>query len=289
MTPDDRAGAAYLELLPAIDIAGGRAVQAVQGVGESARFDDPLEVARRWQADGAEWIHVVDLDAAFGRGHNRAVLADMVGDLDIDVELSGGIRDDESLKAALRSGCRRVNLATAAVDEPNWCAVTIAEHGDRIAVGLDVRGRTLAGRGATGDGGDLFDVIARLDAAGCARYVITDVDKDGLLAGPNLALLRDVCAATARPVVASGGVAEPVRSRGPDGAGAARRRRSDRRQGVARRPVHAGRSALPHEGPPAGGSVATTFVAEHVGAPGAVSTGPQTSAVWRASRMTKPR
>jgi phosphoribosylanthranilate isomerase len=205
VTSDD---AAYLELLPAIDIAGGRAAQAVQGVLGSERLGDPVEVARRWQADGAEWIHVVDLDAAFGRGHNRALLADIVGGLDIDVELSGGVRDDESLQAAIRTGCHRVNLATAALESPAWCATAIAEHGDRVAVGLDVRGRTLAGRGAAGDGGDLFEVIDRLDAAGCARYVITDVDKDGMLAGPNLALLRDVCVATARPVVASGGVAD---------------------------------------------------------------------------------
>ncbi len=200
----------YLELLPAVDIAGGQAVQLVQGVaGSEKRFGDPVEAARRWQDAGAEWIHLVDLDAAFGRGHNRALQAEIVGTLDIDVEMSGGIRDDESLAAAMATGCRRVNLGTAALERPEWCAAAIAEYGDRVAVGLDVRGgNTLAARGWTRDGGDLYEVLARLDAEGCARYVVTDVDKDGMLQGPNLQLLRDVCAATDRPVVASGGITE---------------------------------------------------------------------------------
>jgi phosphoribosylanthranilate isomerase len=128
--------------------------------------------------------------------------------LDIKVEMSGGIRDDESLEAAMSTGCRRVNMGTAALENPEWCASVIATHGDRIAVGLDVRGRTLAARGWTQEGGDLYDVLARLDADGCARYVVTDVNKDGMLQGPNLELLRSVCAATDRPVVASGGITE---------------------------------------------------------------------------------
>ena len=151
---------------------------------------------------------MVDLDAAFGRGHNRDLQAKIVGILDIDVEMSGGIRDDESLAAAMSAGCRRVNIGTAALEEPQWCAQAIAHYGDRVAVGLDVRGRTLAARGWTRDGGDLYDVLARLDGEGCARYVVTDVNKDGMLAGPNLDLLRDVCAETNRPVVASGGITE---------------------------------------------------------------------------------
>jgi phosphoribosylanthranilate isomerase len=199
----------HLELLPAVDVAGGQAVQLVQGVaGSEKRFGDPVEAALRWQDAGAQWVHLVDLDAAFGRGDNRALLAEIVGRLDIDVEMSGGIRDDESLRAALGTGCRRVNLGTAALEAPQWCAAAIAEHGDRIAVGLDVRGRTLAARGWTREGGDLFEVLARLDREGCARYVVTDVDKDGMLQGPNLDLLRGVCAATDRPVVASGGITE---------------------------------------------------------------------------------
>jgi phosphoribosylanthranilate isomerase len=199
----------HLELLPAVDIAGGQAVQLVQGVaGSEKRFGDPVEAALRWQDEGAEWIHLVDLDAAFGRGHNRELQAEIVGRLDIDVEVSGGIRDDESLAAALGAGCRRVNLGTAALEQPAWCAAAIAEHGDRVAVGLDVRGRTLAARGWTREGGDLYEVLARLDREGCARYVVTDVDKDGMLQGPNLALLRAVCATTDRPVVASGGITE---------------------------------------------------------------------------------
>jgi phosphoribosyl isomerase A len=198
-----------LELLPAVDVADGHAVQLVQGVaGSEKRFGDPVEAALDWQRRGAEWIHLVDLDAAFGRGHNRELLARIVGTLDIDVEMSGGIRDDESLSTAMATGCRRVNIGTAALESPRWCAAAIAAYGDRVAVGLDVRGRTLAARGWTKDGGDLYDVLARLDAEGCARYVVTDVNKDGMLAGPNLDLLRSVCAATDRPVVASGGITE---------------------------------------------------------------------------------
>jgi phosphoribosyl isomerase A len=199
----------YLELLPAVDIAGGQAVQLVQGVaGSEKRFGDPVEAALNWQKRGAEWIHLVDLDAAFGRGHNRELLAEIAGTLDILVEMSGGIRDDESLAAAMATGCRRVNIGTAALEQPPWCAAAIAEHGDRVAVGLDVRGRTLAARGWTQESGDLYDVLARLDGEGCARYVVTDVNKDGMLQGPNLDLLRSVCAATDRPVVASGGITE---------------------------------------------------------------------------------
>ncbi|MGZ4494569.1 MAG: bifunctional 1-(5-phosphoribosyl)-5-((5-phosphoribosylamino)methylideneamino)imidazole-4-carboxamide isomerase/phosphoribosylanthranilate isomerase PriA [Nocardioides sp.] len=199
----------HLELLPAVDIAGGQAVQLVQGVaGSEKRFGDPVEAALNWQKRGAEWIHLVDLDAAFGRGDNRELLARIVGTLDIKVEMSGGIRDDASLEAAMATGCRRVNIGTAALESPEWCAAAIATYGDRVAVGLDVRGRTLAARGWTSEGGDLYDVLARLDSEGCARYVVTDVNKDGMLQGPNLDLLRNVCAATDRPVVASGGITE---------------------------------------------------------------------------------
>lgn len=199
----------HLELLPAVDVADGQAVQLVQGVaGSEKRFGDPVEAALRWQDAGAEWLHLVDLDAAFGRGHNRELLARIVGAVDLKVEMSGGIRDDESLASALATGCTRVNMGTAALEEPEWCAAAIASYGDRIAVGLDVRGRTLAARGWTREGGDLYDVLARLDSEGCARYVVTDVNKDGMLQGPNLELLRNVCAVTDRPVVASGGVTE---------------------------------------------------------------------------------
>jgi phosphoribosylanthranilate isomerase len=199
----------HLELLPAVDIAGGQAVQLVQGVaGSEKRFGDPVEAALRWQQAGAEWLHLVDLDAAFGRGDNRALQAEIVGRLDIRVEMSGGIRDDESLEAAMATGCRRVNIGTAALERPEWCAAAIATYGDRVAIGLDVRGSTLAARGWTREGGDLYEVLARLDSEGCARYVVTDVNKDGMLQGPNLELLTSVCAVTDRPVVASGGITE---------------------------------------------------------------------------------
>jgi phosphoribosylformimino-5-aminoimidazole carboxamide ribotide isomerase/phosphoribosylanthranilate isomerase len=198
---------APLVLLPAVDVAGGTAVRLVQGeAGTETGYGSPLEAALAWQQGGAEWVHLVDLDAAFGRGSNRELLAQVTGQLDVAVELSGGIRDDESLAAALATGCARVNLGTAALESPDWVRSAIAEYGDRIAVGLDVRGTTLAARGWTAEGGDLYETIARLDADGCARYVVTDVHRDGTLTGPNLDLLRSVCAATDRPVVASGGV-----------------------------------------------------------------------------------
>jgi 1-(5-phosphoribosyl)-5-[(5-phosphoribosylamino)methylideneamino] imidazole-4-carboxamide isomerase/N-(5'phosphoribosyl)anthranilate isomerase len=196
-----------LQLLPAVDVADGQAVRLVQGeAGSETTYGSPLAAALGWQEDGAEWVHLVDLDAAFGRGSNRELLAAVVGHLDVAVELSGGIRDDASLSAALATGCTRVNLGTAALEDPDWTANVIAKYGDQIAVGLDVRGTTLAARGWTREGGELWDVLARLDTDGCARYVVTDVTKDGTLRGPNLELLRSVCAATDRPVVASGGV-----------------------------------------------------------------------------------
>ena len=196
-----------LELLPAIDIRGGRAVRLVQGeLRNESQFGDPIDVARDFQRAGAEWIHLVDLDAAFGIGSNYDLILNVIKSIDLKIELSGGIRDDHSLRRALATGCQRVNLGTAALEDPSWTAEVIAEFGDRIAVGLDVRGHTLAARGWTKEGGELFETIERLDRDGCARYVVTDVAKDGTLKGPNLELLREVCAATSAPVIASGGV-----------------------------------------------------------------------------------
>ena len=196
-----------LELLPAVDVKDGRAVRLVQGALEKESiYGAPLEVALEFQAAGAEWLHLVDLDAAFGRGSNATLLAEVVAALDIKVELSGGIRDDESLTRALATGCTRVNLGTAALEDPDWTAKVIQQYGDRIAVGLDVRGTTLAARGWTKEGGELFKTIQRLDRDGCSRYIVTDVAKDGMLTGPNLELLKSVCAATNAPIVASGGV-----------------------------------------------------------------------------------
>ncbi|MGW6174807.1 bifunctional 1-(5-phosphoribosyl)-5-((5-phosphoribosylamino)methylideneamino)imidazole-4-carboxamide isomerase/phosphoribosylanthranilate isomerase PriA [Arthrobacter sp. NPDC055138] len=196
-----------LELLPAVDVADGQAVRLVQGeAGSETGYGDPLEAAMAWQNDGAEWVHLVDLDAAFGRGNNTEVLRRVADELKIKVELSGGIRDDESLERALEFGAARVNLGTAALENPEWTARAIERHGDAIAVGLDVRGTTLAARGWTKEGGDIWDVLSRLEDAGCARYVVTDVTKDGTLRGPNLDLLRQMCERTDKPVVASGGI-----------------------------------------------------------------------------------
>ena len=198
-------------LLPAVDVADGQAVRLVQGAaGTETSYGDPLEAALAWQRAGAEWVHLVDLDRAFGRGTNQQLLADVVGKLDVRVELSGGIRDDASLEAALATGCERVNLGTAALEQPEWTDRVVATYGDRIAVGLDVRiteqGHRLAARGWTKDGGDLWEVLDRLEKAGCRRYVVTDVSKDGTLQGPNVELLREVCSRTDSPVIASGGV-----------------------------------------------------------------------------------
>jgi phosphoribosyl isomerase A len=196
-----------LVLLPAVDIADGQAVQLVQGrAGSEKRFGDPRAAAQRWQDAGAEWIHLVDLDAAFGRGNNAEVIAEVTGQLQLNVELSGGIRDDASLERALATGCARVNIGTAALEKPEWCAEVIAGYGDKIAIGLDVRGSKLAARGWTREGGDLMTTLDRLDRAGCARFVVTDVASDGMLAGPNTELLRQVCERTDKPVVASGGI-----------------------------------------------------------------------------------
>ncbi|WP_028477536.1 bifunctional 1-(5-phosphoribosyl)-5-((5-phosphoribosylamino)methylideneamino)imidazole-4-carboxamide isomerase/phosphoribosylanthranilate isomerase PriA [Nocardia sp. CNY236] len=200
-----------LVLLPAVDVANGEAVRLVQGeAGSETSYGSPRDAALAWQEAGAQWVHLVDLDAAFGRGSNHELLARVVGELDVDVELSGGIRDDASLSAALATGCARVNLGTAALEDPAWCAQAIARYGERVAVGLDVRiidgEHRLRGRGWVSDGGDLWEVLERLERDGCSRYVVTDVTKDGTLTGPNLSLLREVCAATDAPVVASGGV-----------------------------------------------------------------------------------
>jgi phosphoribosylformimino-5-aminoimidazole carboxamide ribotide isomerase/phosphoribosylanthranilate isomerase len=199
-----------LTLLPAVDVAGGKAVRLTQGeAGSETSYGDPVDAAQEWADQGAEWIHLVDLDAAFGRGNNHAVIKKVIKATPrrVNIELSGGIRDDASLESALASGAKRINLGTAALENPEWAAHVIAEYGDAIAVGLDVRGTTLAARGWTQDGGDLWTVMERLEDAGCARYVVTDVTKDGTLKGPNTDLLRAVMERTHRPVIASGGIA----------------------------------------------------------------------------------
>ena len=196
-----------LQILPAIDVKDGRAVRLFQGeLAKESNYGLPVEVAKEFSAEGASWIHLVDLDAAFGIGSNFELIQEVISSIDIKVELSGGIRDDDSLKRALSTGCKRVNLGTAAIENPEWTAKVIGQYGEKIAVGLDVRGHTLATRGWTEQGGDLFEMISKLDAAGCSRYIVTDVTKDGTLTGPNLELLREVCVATSAPVIASGGI-----------------------------------------------------------------------------------
>ncbi|MEX3611131.1 bifunctional 1-(5-phosphoribosyl)-5-((5-phosphoribosylamino)methylideneamino)imidazole-4-carboxamide isomerase/phosphoribosylanthranilate isomerase PriA [Rothia sp. LK2588] len=197
----------HLELLPAVDIANGQAVRLVQGeAGSETGYGDPVEAALAWQNAGAEWLHLVDLDAAFGRGENTEVMRRVTEAVSLKVELSGGIRDDESLERALSLNPVRVNLGTAALENPEWTESVIRQYGEKIAVGLDVRGTTLAARGWTREGGDLWEVLERLESHGCARYVVTDVTKDGTLTGPNVELLKEVARRTDKPVVASGGI-----------------------------------------------------------------------------------
>jgi len=198
-----------LILLPAVDVADGQAVRLVQGeLGTETSYGSPLEAALAWQEQGAEWIHLVDLDAAFGKGSNKELLKEVTAKLDVKVELSGGIRDDESLNNALATGAARINLGTAALEDPEWTAKVIAQHGDKIAIGLDVRGRNLAARGWTKEGGELIETLQRLDKDNAARYVVTDVTKDGTLQGPNTALLKEILDYTKKPVIASGGIAQ---------------------------------------------------------------------------------
>ncbi|WP_119698049.1 bifunctional 1-(5-phosphoribosyl)-5-((5-phosphoribosylamino)methylideneamino)imidazole-4-carboxamide isomerase/phosphoribosylanthranilate isomerase PriA [Microbacterium halotolerans] len=207
---NDFASTPGLTLLPAIDVADGKAVRMTQGeAGTETSYGSPVEAAENWVDQGAEWIHLVDLDAAFGRGNNAGIIRKVIKQVrGVKIELSGGIRDDASLEAALESGAHRINLGTAALENPEWTGSIISRYGEAIAVGLDVRGTTLAARGWTQEGGDLWEVLDRLEAAGCARYVLTDVTKDGTLRGPNLELLTQVARRTDKPVIASGGVSD---------------------------------------------------------------------------------
>ena len=198
-----------LILLPAVDVSNGQAVRLVQGeLGSETVYGSPLDAALNFQEQGAEWIHLVDLDAAFGRGDNYLLLKEVVEKLDINVELSGGIRDDDSLNRALSTGAKRINLGTAALENPEWTRKVIQLHNEKIAIGLDVRGRTLAARGWTKEGGDLFETLKRLDQDNAARYVVTDVKKDGTLTGPNIDLLTEISKFTKKPLIASGGISE---------------------------------------------------------------------------------
>ncbi|KFI48530.1 1-(5-phosphoribosyl)-5-[(5- phosphoribosylamino)m ethylideneamino] imidazole-4-carboxamide isomerase [Bifidobacterium boum] len=198
-----------LTLLPAVDVRDGKAVRLRQGEsGSETDYGSPLEAARTWVESGAQWIHLVDLDAAFGTGNNRDQLGAIVKELGdkVNIELSGGVRDDDSLDAALQAGAARVNIGTAALENPEWTASVIKKYGDRVAVGLDVRGHTLAARGWVKEGGDLFETMTFLDSVGCSRYVVTDVARDGMMSGPNLTLLREVAERTDAHVTASGGI-----------------------------------------------------------------------------------
>ncbi|MHA2789311.1 bifunctional 1-(5-phosphoribosyl)-5-((5-phosphoribosylamino)methylideneamino)imidazole-4-carboxamide isomerase/phosphoribosylanthranilate isomerase PriA [Corynebacterium sp. S7] len=198
-------------LLPAVDVVDGQAVRLDQGeAGTEKNYGSPLEAALAWQEQGAEWLHFVDLDAAFGRGSNHELMAEITRKLDINVELTGGIRDDASLERALATGAKRVNIGTAALQNPEWMIEVLGKYADKVAIDIAVREENgewrTKGNGWTSDGGDLWEVLERFDAAGCSRFVVTDVSKDGTLAGPNIELLREVSAATDAAVTASGGI-----------------------------------------------------------------------------------
>jgi phosphoribosyl isomerase A len=217
-----------LHLLPAVDLLDGQAARLVQGaMGTETSYGDPIQAAGAFVEQGADWLHVVDLDAAFGRGpRNRGQLARVVEAVaPVRVEASGGVREPADLAALLDLGAARVVIGTAALEGPEWVLDACREHGDAVAVGLDARGRVLQARGWTASGGDLFDTLAKLDAAGCRRFVYTEVARDGMLSGPAIDSLERVLAATERPVIASGGVSSlddlralaPLAARGLEG------------------------------------------------------------------------
>lgn len=201
-------GGRVLELLPAVDVSDGKAVRLSRADSNTAtEYGSPLEAAQSWIAAGAKWIHLVDLDAAFGRADNRAIIAETITQCaSVRIELSGGIKDAASLERALALGVERVVLSTAALDDADFVAWAIGQFKGSIAVGLDVRGSKLSARGQTAEGGELEDAIAMLEDAGCYRYVVTDVTRDGTLEGPNIDLLKFVMSRTSKPVVASGGI-----------------------------------------------------------------------------------
>ena len=196
-----------LEIFPAIDVKDGVAIRLTKGeLNNQSKYGDPLEVANEFVKSGVNWIHLVDLDAAFGIGDNSGILASIIKNINIKIQLSGGIKDEQSLNKALATGCSRINIATSALEQLEWVESVIHKHGDKICVSLDVSGKVLSPRGSNKSGGDLFQVITRLDKVRCARYVLTDVNRDGALNGPNLELLKEVTSFTKTPIVASGGV-----------------------------------------------------------------------------------
>ena len=196
-----------LEIFPAIDVKDGVAIRLTKGeLNNQSKYGDPLEVANEFVKSGVNWIHLVDLDAAFGIGDNSEILALIIKNINIKIQLSGGIKDEQSLNKALATGCSRINIATSALEQLDWVESVIHKHGDKVCVSLDVNGKVLSPRGSNKSGEDLFQVITRLDKAGCARYVLTDVNRDGALNGPSLELLKEVTSFTKTPIVASGGV-----------------------------------------------------------------------------------
>jgi phosphoribosyl isomerase A len=196
-------------LYPAVDIKDGRAVRLTQGRAdeETVYGEDPVAVAQRFVDAGTSWLHVVDLDAAFtGEPRNRHLIEGIVEATGCRVQASGGVRTVADVQAALAYGAERVVIGTMALSEPTFVAEVLDLVGPRIAVGLDARGTTLQARGWTEEAGELFEALTCFTEMGVPRFVYTDVAKDGMLAGPNVEMLRRVADATSAHVTASGGV-----------------------------------------------------------------------------------
>ncbi|MFP4058397.1 MAG: 1-(5-phosphoribosyl)-5-[(5-phosphoribosylamino)methylideneamino]imidazole-4-carboxamide isomerase [Candidatus Brocadiia bacterium] len=198
-------------VIPAVDIRGGRCVRLLQGRldAETVYFDDPVDAAHRWADQGAELVHVVDLDGAVeGRPANFDAVARIAEEVDVPIEVGGGVRTDEAVARYLELGVERLVLGTRALREPQWLASLCERYPGRIVAGVDARdGRVTVEGWARTSGVDALDFARRLDALGLRALVYTDVATDGTLSGPNLGALGRLVEAVSTPVVASGGIA----------------------------------------------------------------------------------
>jgi phosphoribosylformimino-5-aminoimidazole carboxamide ribotide isomerase len=195
-------------VIPAIDLRGGRAVRLLRGnpADETAYADDPVEVAVRFQDEGARRLHVIDLDAALDDGDNRAVIDAICTAVVIPVQAGGGIRTLEDIAGIVELGAARAILGTTAALDPTFVARAVEEFAERVLVAVDVRGGHVMVKGWTEEGPALEEILPALNDAGTPRYLVTAIARDGTLDGPDLRLYRQVMGLTERPVIASGGV-----------------------------------------------------------------------------------
>lgn len=195
-----------LLLLPALHLVGGQAVQITRGAETPSQpLGDAVALARRWADEGVQWLHVIDVDAAFGHGDNASLVQAIVDSVPAHVQVAGGIRDDASLVRALNSGAARVTLGTAALADPDWCRAAIKHAGDRLAVGLDVDSDALRANGWPPDE-NVLTAVTMLDEAGAQHYVVRCTAADGTKSGPSYELLGAICARTQGGVMAMGGI-----------------------------------------------------------------------------------